>query len=836
VQFASGLTGPATLPVAVNPTGLPNGTYNANINVQTAGQSFVVPVTLNVTSSTGGGGGGGGGGSSTIAGPTSLSFASQIGVSTPIYQQVTIAPSGSFTASATTTTGTGWLVLGTSAGTGPASLLVQAVPGGLTAGTYSGTISIVTPSGSQNVSVTLQIATTAVLVQNPGSINLTLTPSSGTQTSSFQLSASDNSNQSVTVTSNASWITIAGSTSNTTPAAFTIQINPATLCNGVNTGTLTATAGTANSPVTIPVVVLISGASTTCTGGGGGNLTLGASSLTFNAAVNGSSQQQTLGVTATTATNFTVSFSVNTGFNWLSVATQNGSNILSGTTLTTPQNLIVTANPLGLSQATYTGQIVLTANGVSQTVPITFNVGTGGGGSGNITVSPTQVSFSPAAGSTTPVNQNIVVTGNNVGYIYTATTTSGGNWLSGTSNGQTLVNGASLNTTTNNTITIVANPSGLQAGTYNGSITLSPNGGTQVTVPVSLTISSPNTVTATPTTLTLSYQAGSTVPTGQIQVAGSTTGLTFSAQATSTGNWLTVSPAAGTTPATLSVSINPASLTAGTYTGTIQVNGTGTATGSTTVTVTLTVTAPLPTITQIGNSASYIGGNVSPGEIITIFGTALGPTPAIGSPTIDPTTGLVSTTLGNVQVLINGFLAPMLYVSNTQVSAVVPYELARFLSATIQVKFLGQTSNGISAGVTPTIPGIFTLNASGTGPAAVLNGNLSVNGPSNPAARGETIAIYLTGEGQTSPPGVTGSVTKVSATPPLTPVPLLPVAVRIDNQPAAISFAGEAPGFVAGIMQLNVTIPTTVPDTGAVPLQVTIGGTNSQANVTIFVK
>jgi hypothetical protein len=92
---------------------------------------------------------------------------------------------------------------------------------------------------------------------------LALTPSSGTQTTSLQLTASDSSSQAATVTSNTSWITVGGKTSNTTPATYTIQINPG-LCNGINSGSLTAAAGAANSPLTIPIVVLISGASGSC--------------------------------------------------------------------------------------------------------------------------------------------------------------------------------------------------------------------------------------------------------------------------------------------------------------------------------------------------------------------------------------------------------------------------------------------------------------------------------------------------------------------------------------------------------------------------------------------
>src|SRR6185437_4898414 len=111
-------------------------------------------------------------------------------------------------------------------------------------------------------------------------------------------------------------------------------------------------------------------------------------------------------------------------------------------------------------------------------------------------------------------------------------------------------------------------------------------------------------------------------------------------------------------------------------------------------------------------------------------------------------TGKVATTLGGVQVTIGGFLAPMIYVSSTQVSAVVPYELAQFVSTNVLVKYLGQSSNGVPVNVATAAPGLFTLNASGTGPAAILNQNNSTNSPSNPAVRGDTIVVYLTGEGQ----------------------------------------------------------------------------------------
>ena len=187
-------------------------------------------------------------------------------------------------------------------------------------------------------------------------------------------------------------------------------------------------------------------------------------------------------------------------------------------------------------------------------------------------------------------------------------------------------------------------------------------------------------------------------------------------------------------------------------------------------------------------------------------------------------------------MLINGFASPMIYASASQVSAVVPYELKLFTTATISIKFLGQTSNFVSTNVTTTSPGLFTANASGTGPGAIANSNGSINSPSNAAARGDIVVVYLTGEGETSPPGVTGKVTTVAAPPaPLTPAPLLPLSVTVGGQGAQYTFAGEAPGFVSGVLQLNVVLPTNIA-AGDQPIVVTIGGNPSQQGVTVSVK
>jgi uncharacterized protein (TIGR03437 family) len=195
----------------------------------------------------------------------------------------------------------------------------------------------------------------------------------------------------------------------------------------------------------------------------------------------------------------------------------------------------------------------------------------------------------------------------------------------------------------------------------------------------------------------------------------------------------------------------------------------------------------------------------------------------------------VATSLGGVQVLINGTPCPITFASALQVNAVVPYEVKGFVNATVLVNFLGQRSNGVTVSVATTVPGLFTQNASGTGPGAIQNSNITTNSPGNPAARGDVVVVYLTGEGETSPFGVTGKVTTVASAPPLTPSPLLPVSVTIGGQPAQWTFAGEAPSLVSSVLQVNVVVPTNIAP-GDQSIVVTVGGNQSQQGVTVSVK
>jgi len=301
--------------------------------------------------------------------------------------------------------------------------------------------------------------------------------------------------------------------------------------------------------------------------------------------------------------------------------------------------------------------------------------------------------------------------------------------------------------------------------------------------------------------------------------------------------WLTVTPASGSVtagaPAALTVSVSIANLAAGEYSGAITI-GSGEAINSPqTVRVTLVVrplAAPAPTFAAEGvvHAASFNRGPVAPGQIVSIFGSSLGPAGEAG-PALDPATGRLQTARAGVTVLFNDIAGPILYAQERQINVQVPYELAGQASARVVARYLDLSSAPVAIPVTASAPGIFAV-APGRGQAALLNEDFSVNSAANPAARGSIVQIFLTGQGATLPAAITGELPR----PPL-PVPVLQVTVTIGGQNADMRFAGLAPG-LAGLLQVNAVVPADITPADNVPLQVTIGSAATQPGVTLAVR
>ncbi len=230
------------------------------------------------------------------------------------------------------------------------------------------------------------------------------------------------------------------------------------------------------------------------------------------------------------------------------------------------------------------------------------------------------------------------------------------------------------------------------------------------------------------------------------------------------------------------------------------------------------------------NAATFQYGPIAPGEILSLFGSALGPPAPAFLTLTNPR--LVANSLAGVRVYFNGILAPMLYASAGQVNVVVPYALAGKSTAELQLEYLGVMSNPVVLQVAATAPGVFSITGSGHGAGAVLNArDGTVNSAANPAALGDWVSIYATGAGVTTPASVDGFVSSA----PL-PLPTAQVSITMGGLPCQLNFAGAAPGLVSGVLQINAQVPSGLSPAASVPIQVRMGSATSLPVATLAVQ
>jgi uncharacterized protein (TIGR03437 family) len=233
-------------------------------------------------------------------------------------------------------------------------------------------------------------------------------------------------------------------------------------------------------------------------------------------------------------------------------------------------------------------------------------------------------------------------------------------------------------------------------------------------------------------------------------------------------------------------------------------------------------------IGDVLNSASNLSGPVAPGELVVIYGSGLGPGRLAG-PQVD-SSGHLSSNVAGTQVLFNGEAAPLVYTRADQVAAIVPNSVSGQASAQVQVKYNGQSTPAFSTTVAVTAPGVFTLDQTGQGQAAVLNQDNTINTGANPAERGSIVALWATGQGQSDPDWADD----VLASSPL-PQPKNKVNVNIGGHWAQILYAGAAPG-LAAVIQVNARVPYGIQPGRKVPVQMRIGDAMSQTGVTMAVQ
>lgn len=235
-------------------------------------------------------------------------------------------------------------------------------------------------------------------------------------------------------------------------------------------------------------------------------------------------------------------------------------------------------------------------------------------------------------------------------------------------------------------------------------------------------------------------------------------------------------------------------------------------------------------VKAVVNSASQAEGRITPGEVISIYGSGMGPKAGVAF-ALDPVSRKVNTSLAGTEVYINGLAAPVLYASDTLVNAIVPFEVSTAGQVILQAGAQGILSPGLTLTMAAAAPAIFTMAGSGSGQAVAVNLDGTICDAAHPAAPGSYIIVYFTGGGPTTPFGSTGSVTGTTLK-RLTQTALATVA----DVPATVIYAGAAPTLVEGVGQLNLKLDEKTPAGPAQTLILTVGNTSSPATTTIAVK
>ncbi|HTQ54869.1 MAG TPA: hypothetical protein VMI94_10435 [Bryobacteraceae bacterium] len=205
----------------------------------------------------------------------------------------------------------------------------------------------------------------------------------------------------------------------------------------------------------------------------------------------------------------------------------------------------------------------------------------------------------------------------------------------------------------------------------------------------------------------------------------------------------------------------------------------------------------------VTSAASFSATAIAAGEIVSLFGQGLGP--VVGTqPVVGIDSGFPSR-LADVQVTFNGIAAPLLYVQDGQVNAVVPWPLAGAASAEICVSDFLPASNCLEWPVAEAAPGVFTVDGVH---AAALNQDGSINSADNPAGPGTLVSVWATGLGPMTPLPADGAIV----------VPPLPVndiqfgafdrvgGIIFSYSPLATTYNGPAPYLVAGASQINFMV------------------------------
>jgi len=223
------------------------------------------------------------------------------------------------------------------------------------------------------------------------------------------------------------------------------------------------------------------------------------------------------------------------------------------------------------------------------------------------------------------------------------------------------------------------------------------------------------------------------------------------------------------------------------------------------------------TVGGISNAASGQQA-YAPGMILSVYGTGMGDFAQAAGAT--PLPAMLAGFEAWVNNDANGATlesTPLYYVSPNQVNLQIPYGITPG-PATLS---LGGPWGGVN----------FNFTVSAAAPGIFMFADGSVN-PSNTAHAGDTVVIYITGDGASSPPQLAGWTPSNNG---VVPVPQQTVSITVGGIAVAQPFAFIGiPSWSVGVTQINFSIPVNIP-AGPQPVVVTVGSASSfPATITIL--
>ena len=227
--------------------------------------------------------------------------------------------------------------------------------------------------------------------------------------------------------------------------------------------------------------------------------------------------------------------------------------------------------------------------------------------------------------------------------------------------------------------------------------------------------------------------------------------------------------------------------------------------------------APTIRIWGVGNGAwGPAGGRVAPSEVLNIYGPHIGPNPGVIA--VPDASGALPKALAGVQVLLNDLPVPLLYISDTQINAVMPNTVGGPLSSgQLKVVFNNATSAAFHVTALSTDPEVFQ-NADGSAKAVNIDG--SVNDAAHPARVGSVVSVWATGTGALSDFSSEGHIATAAQD-------FHCCQVLSAGSPLDVLYAGAAPGIVSAVTQINFQVPAQAPTGAQFRINITAGGRTS---------